>query len=204
MGLTLLVVVVGFLSWIGYQFFFSNLIADASYRHQVSGLRSSWQQAATPLESGGPAPGAAMAVLRVPAFGASYEVPVLAGTDKDLLTRGVGHYRGTTAPGQVGNCALAGLRVTHGQPFARLHELNRGARVVVETRRAIFTYVVDVPPRDLTVQPTASSWVLQPVPGLPAAKPSQALLTLTTAQDVLPTSDRSVGFAHLASTQNKG
>jgi sortase A len=144
-----------------------------------------------------------VAVLRVPAWGAGYEVPVLAGTTKDLLTRGVGHYPSSAAPGQIGNCALTGLRVTHGQPFARLHELERGARVEVETRRAIFTYVVDVPPRDLTVQPR-DSWVLQPVPGEPGAKPSQALLTLTTAQDVLPTSDRSVGFAHLASTQNKG
>lgn len=201
-GLVLALVVLGLLAWVGYEYFYSNVVAAASYRQQVSALPSSWAAAGAEA-SGQPAPGAALAVLRVPAWGADYEVPVLAGTDRDLLSRGVGHYPTSAAPGQVGNCALAGLRVTHGQPFARLHQLDRGARVLVETRRAIFTYVIDVPPRDLTVR-ASDSWVLQPVPGQPRAKPAQALLTLTTAQDVLPTSDRSVGFAHLASTQNKG
>lgn len=197
------VLALGLLGWVAYQYFFSNVVASASYRQQVSAVRASWQQSSTASASGPPEPGSVVAVLRVPAWGAGYEVPVLDGTDGRTLTRGVGHYRATALPGVVGNCALAGLRVTHGQPFARLHELDRGARVELETRREIFTYVVDVPPRDLTVRPR-DSWVLDPVPGQPGAKPTQALLTLTTAQDVLPTADRSVGFAHLASTQNKG
>lgn len=195
--------VVALLGWVGWQYFLTNVIAGAAHRQQVNDLRASWQA------SGGAAPGAkptvgeAIGVLRVPAFGADYEVPIFSGLERDLLTRGVGHYPTTAQPGQLGNCALAGHRVTHGQPFARLHELNRGQEVIIETRRSLHTYVIDVAPRDLTVSPD-DSWVLQPTPGQPRVKPTQALLTLTTAQDVLPTSDRTVGFAHLASTQNKG
>lgn len=196
------VVVLGVLAWVGYQYFWSNVFAAASYRQQVAALRASWRRSPTSAASTGQTPGAAIAVLSIPALGAHDEVPILAGTDPRLLNRGVGHYPSTAWPGQVGNCALAGLRVTHGQPFARLHELRRGDEVVIESQRAIFTYVLDVAPRDLTVQPSAR-WVLEPVPGQPGARPTEALLTLTTAQDVLPTGDRSVGFAHLASTQNK-
>ncbi|MDN8817655.1 sortase, partial [Staphylococcus aureus] len=65
-------------------------------------------------------PGDAIALLRVPAFGADFEVPILNGTDLSDLDRGVGHYTSTAAAGEVGNFALAGHRVTHGEPFAQL------------------------------------------------------------------------------------
>ncbi|MFP5282231.1 MAG: sortase domain-bontaining protein [Actinomycetes bacterium] len=55
----------------------------------------------------------------------------------------MGHYPSTAGPGQVGNFALAGHRITHGQPFARLLELDRGDKVVVETRDAVYTYVLE-------------------------------------------------------------
>lgn len=201
-GVTALVLLVGLLGWVGYQYFLTNVIAGAAYRQQVDGLRASWQTSASPGSDPTPAAGRPMGVLRVPAFGDDYEVPILSGTEPDLLSRGVGHYPGTAAPGQLGNCALTGLRVTSGQPFARLHELDQGQQVIIETGQSIFTYVIDVAPRDLTVS-ADDSWVLLPTPGQPDAKPTSALLTLITAQDVLPTSDRTVGFAHLASTQNK-
>lgn len=148
-------------------------------------------------------PGEALALLRIPAFGNTYEVPILSGTDLDTLRRGVGHYPSTAPPGQVGNFALAGHRVTHGQPFARLLDLRVGDEVVVETRDAVYTYVVDRAPRDLTVPDTAT-WVIDPVPGRPAARPTEALLTLTTCEDLIRTPDRSVAFASLARTQRKG
>ena len=143
-----------------------------------------------------------MALLRIPAFGADYEVPVLEGTDLDVLDEGIGHYPGTAAAGEVGNFAVAGHRVTHGQPFHRLLELGKGDQVVVETRTAVYTYVLDEPPRNLTVADTAG-WVLDPVPGRPAAQPTRALITLTTCQDLFRSPDRSVGFGHLESTKNK-
>lgn len=90
----------------------------------------------------------------------------------------------------------------HGAPFAQLFTLRRGDQVVVETRDAVLTYVMDTSPRDLTVKDTAS-WVLDPVPDQPGATPTRALITHTTGQDLFHSPDRSVGFGHLASTRNK-
>ena len=52
--------------------------------------------------------------------------------------------------------------------------------------------------------PDTDTWVLDPVPGEPESKPTKALLTLTTCQDLFRSPDRSVGFGHLASTKTKG
>jgi sortase A len=195
-GVVLLVVALGSVGWLAYEYLGSNLLAQRAYDSGRQQIRTRWQQHTPPL------PGAAVALLRVPSFGSGYEVPVLEGSDRDALRRGVGHYRGTAAAGTVGNFAVAGHRVTHGQPFRRLLELSRGDQVVVETRTAVYTYVLDVPPRSLTVADTAG-WVLEPVPGRPAAEPTRALITLTTGHDLLPSGDRSVGFGHLESTRNK-
>ena len=54
---------------------------------------------------------------------------------------------------------------------------------MVETRDAVYTYVMDEPPKQLTVTDT-DTWVIDPVPGKPDAKPTQALITLTTCQDL--------------------
>jgi sortase A len=212
-GLVLLVAGLGCLSWVGYQFFGTNVMAEHSYVREKDELRAQWKQqpsvSVRKKAKVNPAPAAVQAVpgsviglLRIPAFGPKYEVPILSGTRLDALARGVGHYTSTAAPGQIGNFALAGHRITHGQPFSRLLELSKGDRVVVETRESIFTYVIDVPPRNLTVK-VAASWVLDPVPGNAKATPTQALITLTTCQDLFHSPDRSIGFGHLASTQNK-
>jgi sortase A len=147
-------------------------------------------------------PGDAIALLRIPAFGDDYEVPILNGTDLSILSKGVGHYSSTAAPGQIGNFAIAGHRVTHGQPFAKLLSLKQGDEVIVETREAIYTYVIDDSPRRLTVD-DSETWVLDPVPGKRGVKPTEAMITLTTCQDLFRSPDRSIGFGRLQSTQNK-
>ncbi len=217
-GIVLLAFGLGCLVWVGYQFFGTNIVSHQAYTQEKDGLRNRWAAASAaptttePTEVEGststPArehviPGDAIALLRIPAFGSDYEVPILSGTDLDTLSRGVGHYTSTAMPGEVGNFAVAGHRVTHGQPFNRLLELNAGDQVIVETRDAVYTYVLDEPPKSLTVQASAS-WVLDPVPGEEGATPTRALLTLTTCQDLFHSPDRSIGFAHLASTKNKG
>ena len=214
MGLVLLVAGLGCVGWVGYQYFGTNVLAERAFDSGREDLRQRWEQTppapadpssdpSSAAEPGPePLPGDATALLRIPAFGADYEIPVLEGTDLDVLAGGVGHYPGTAQPGQVGNFALAGHRVTHGQPFSRLLELRPGDEVVVETRTAVHTYVIDEPPRDLTVDDTATG-VLDPVPGEPDREPTRALITLTTCQDLFRSPDRSVGFGHLQSTRNK-
>jgi len=210
-GLVLLLVGVLCLGYLAYQYWGTNEVSRHAYDTEKDQLRASWQRESTPGPASTPAsgqlapppmPGDVLGLLRIPALGADYEVPILCGTGLDVLSNGVGHYPSTVLPGQPGNFAVAGHRVTHGEPFRDLLSLNQGDEVVVETRAAVFTYVLDVPPRDLTVK-AGDEWVLEAVPGRPGATPDQALLTLTTAQDLLRSRDRSVGFAHLASTRNK-
>src|SRR5690606_40138254 len=87
--------------------------------------------------------GEPFAVIRIPRFGDDYARPVIEDTGLDVLARGVGHYVGTAMPGEVGNVGLAGHRTTYGAPFNRIHELQPGDRVVIETAAAYSVYVVD-------------------------------------------------------------
>jgi sortase A len=80
--------------------------------------------------------------------------------------------------------------------------LGRGDEIIVETRDAIYTYVLDEPPRQLTVKKT-DTWVIAPVPGKPELKPDQPLITLTTCPDLFHSAKRSVGFGHLIRTERK-
>ena len=211
-AVVLLVAGVGLLGWVAFQYFGTNVISKQAFEQEKAQLRDAWQREGSVSARGEkPAtaeeekklPGEAIALLRVPAFGSDYEVPILEGVDLADLNRGVGHYSTSVMPGQIGNFAIAGHRITHGEPFAKLLELNTGDQVIVETRDATYTYVMDEPPRDLTVADTAT-WVLEPVPGKPTEKPTTALLTMTTCQDLFRSPDRSVGFGHLVATKTKG
>jgi sortase A len=206
LGIGLLVAGLACLGWVGYQYFGTNVVSEHAFDTESQQLRTNWSEQSKSDPAGkkqaSEVPGDAIALLRIPAFGSDYEVPVLNGTDLSILSKGVGHYSSTAAPGQIGNFALAGHRVTHGQPFARLLDLKRGDQIIVETRQAIYTYALDDSPRSLTVRDT-DTWVIDPVPGQPGAKPTQPLITLTTCQDLFRSSDRSIGFGHLISTQNK-
>ena len=94
------------------------------------------QRAAGPVEPpAGPAkrvrrrPVSAFVLLRIPKFGKDWEKPVVEGVGEDDLARGIGHYPQTQLPGQPGNFAIAGHRVTHGSPFRKLLELQKGDQV---------------------------------------------------------------------------
>lgn len=205
-GVTLLAVGLCCLGWVAYQYVGTNLIAQREFRAETSRLRAQWAEAQRTdpqrLQQTSTGPGEAIGLLRIPALGEAYEVPILNGTELGVLAKGVGHYSSTAQAGQIGNFALAGYRVTHGQPFVRLLELDTGDEIIVETQDATFTYVLDEPPRQLTVKDT-DTWVIDPVPGKPELKPTQALITLTTCPDLFHSSKRSVGFGHLVRTERK-
>ena len=206
MGVALLVLGLSCLGWVAYQYLGTNLVAGHEFRTEANRLRATWseQQKTDPrgINQHPAGPGEAIGLLRIPALGTTYEVPIRNGTALGVLAKGVGHYSSTAQPGQIGNFALAGYRVTHGQPFARLLELESGDEVIIETRDAVFTYILDEPPRQLTVKDT-DTWVIGPVPGEPELKPTQPLITLTTCPDLFHSSKRSVGFGHLIRTERK-
>lgn len=147
------------------------------------------------------APGSVLGVLRLPALGDDVW-PILVGVDADQLTRGVGWYPSTGKAGQAGNMALAGYRLGYGQPFKEILALRRGDVVIVELCQVSYTYQIIVAPSELAVSADAS-WVLDAVPGNPGHLPTEALLTLTANQDLLPTSDRAVGIARLVGSAPK-
>ena len=74
------------------------------------------------------------------------------GTNSDDLYIGPGHYAGTQMPGQQGNFAVAGHRVSKGSPFNDLGLLASCDAVVVETQDDWFVY------RVLPMQEEEASW----------------------------------------------
>jgi sortase A len=226
-GMLLIAIGLGSLSWMGFQYFGTNGPAQEAAKSEVSSLEHEWNSgggldvpdlSAPSITPGATAPASApaskgpaytaeqldkaMAILTIPALGPGYKVPILVGTSDYVLGRGVGWYESTQLPGQVGNFALAGHRITHGEPFARILELKVGDQVIVTTKSTIFTYAIDKPPSQLTVK-DVDTWVLDPVPGKTGVKPTQSIITLTTCQDLFHSPDRAVGFGHLVSTAKR-
>ena len=190
----------GFLGW---QVYGTTWLARSAAADAVAGLRAEWAAAPAPEEGERPTEtvptaGEAAWILRIPSHGVEW--PIASGVEHDVLTRAVGWYPSTALPGQVGNVALAGLRLTHGAPFGGLLELEEGDEVVIETPLAVYTYRITLPPSQLTVHQD-DSWVLDPVPGKPDLAPTEAILTLTTHEDLIDTPDRAVGFGVLDTTE---
>jgi sortase A len=91
--------------------------------------------------------------------------PIFEGTHEAQLSKGVGHYIGSVLPGVVDNAILSGHQST---VFARLGELEKGDRVLIETDAGIFVYVIN----KFEVVDRADQTVIQPS--------DDATLTLTT------------------------
>lgn len=86
--------------------------------------------------------GQGFAKIHVPSFGADYAFTVVEGTDPDDLYIGPGHYPDSQMPGQPGNFAVAGHRVSKGSPFNDLNLLNACDAVIIETQDDWFVYRV--------------------------------------------------------------
>jgi sortase family protein len=203
-------ILLGAAGYVGWEFLGTAAAAATRTGEQVSDLRAQWQafppaperRGRSPQAIANPAIGQAHWLMRIPSLWGDVDFPVVAGVDGVDLTGSVGWYPGTSQPGQLGNFGVTGHCLTRGEPFRRLRELPAGAQVAVETHDAIFTYELISSAADLTVQDD-DSWVLAPVPGRPDESPSQAVITLTTCEDLYPTPDRSVAFGILRTTELK-
>jgi sortase A len=121
--------------------------------------------------------GEPFAFLRIPAFGPRWRFSIIEGTALAQLNVSPGHVPGTQLPGQVGNFAIAGHRVTAGNPFWGLPALHAGDMVYVDTRHHTYAYRIADPPA--WVAPTDLA-VLDPVPGHPGQRARRSLITLIT------------------------
>ena len=120
--------------------------------------------------------GQPFAFIRIPAFGARWRFTIIQGTALAQLNVSPGHVPGTQLPGQLGNFAVAGHRVTAGNPFWSLPSLKNGDLVHIDTKVNTYTYRVT---GQTTVLPTDTA-VVDPVPGHPGQRPTQRLITLIT------------------------
>ncbi len=161
----------------GYQVFWTSAQANSAMKHENSQLREQWQGGNNAAGLDRFSPGQGFAIIHIPRLGEDYEKPIIEGTSLDVLNKGVGHYVGSAMPGQIGNFALAGHRLTHGEPFRNLDKLRKGDYVVIETADYWYTYQITVGP--YIVLPSDTE-VIAPVPNKPGKKPTKAMITLTT------------------------
>ena len=185
------VLVVLFLVW---QLWWTDVVAGRAQAEAVTQIERSYHQG-NASDSGrvGGDTGAALGILRIPRLGADWARPIREGTDADTLEDGVGHYVDTAGPGEVGNFAVAGHRVTYARPFYDIDALRPGDPVVVETLAGWDVYTVR---RHDIVAPTRTD-VIAPVPEEPAATPSAAWMTLTACHPRYSAAERYVVFARL-------
>ncbi|MEP6760506.1 MAG: class E sortase [Sporichthyaceae bacterium] len=183
-----------------YQLVWTNIEANRKQDSVSQHLADDWRKSRPTVTPQAPLTlGKGFAFLRIPRLGRKFDVPVIEGVRSEDLSRGVGHYRSTARPGEVGNFAVAGHRATNGEPFRDLDRMRRGDKLVVETETTWYTYVVD---RTRIVAPT-DVWVLDPVPGRPEATPTKQLLTLTTCNPRWASTERLIVFSHLEETKPK-
>jgi sortase A len=202
-GVALITVGLVLLGYVAWQFFGTNVVAHRKQRKIIEQTQRIWNGKAG---ASGTADGVelhgAQALVRIPAFGKRYVVPVQQGTSLDVLAEGFGHFDGTARPGQVGNYAIAGHRVTHGEPLRGMPSLRPGDKVVVQTRNRTFTYRLDTNPNNLIVS-FKDVWVIDKLPhnptgGVePAQRPGQRLITMTTCSELFHTDNRMIVFGHL-------
>jgi sortase A len=185
---------------VAWQLWWTDVVSNRAAAQVVATLEDEFASstgADAALPASGIPPGVgkdgAFAVVRIPRFGTDYARPVLEGTGRPVLAVGVGHYVGTAGPGQVGNFALAGHRTTYGRPFHDVDRLRDGDRVVVETKGAVHVY--EVTSREV-VRPSDVE-VIAPVPGDPGARPTTALITLTSCHPRYSATERFVVHGRL-------
>ncbi len=117
---------------------------------------------------------------------------VVEGVGYSDLQRGPGHYPGTAMPGEDGNFAVAGHRVTYGAPFHRLDELRDGDEIHVWDRQGEhYVYAI----RDTAIVAPSASWVIGRDP-LETAAPT---ITLTTCHPRYSNRERMIAFGELVS-----
>jgi sortase A len=151
-GLTLTLLAVLILGFVGYLYFLSGLQEARAQTTLFASLRGEFGLALAPtgpVIPGHPsspaslaaAPGDPVALLSIPAIGISNMV-VVEGTTPENLTTGPGHLRDTPFPGQGGVSVVFGRRATFGAPFASIPRLAKGDLISTTTSQGMARYQV--------------------------------------------------------------
>lgn len=199
---TLGLVVLGFMA---YMYWGTAVREGNAQRNFVAELGHQWGSAgpslavlANPADT---ALGQPFALMRIPRFGPSWKFAIVQGTGLTQLALGPGHVPGSALPGQIGNFAVAGHRVTAGNPFWSLPSMRAGDLVYVETIAATYEYRVTGRPDLVGADDTA---VLSPVPGYPGLSPHRPMITLITCDPPWTGTDRLIVTGVLIATLPRG
>ncbi|HEX7740687.1 MAG TPA: sortase [Marmoricola sp.] len=196
-GVGMILAGLALVGWLLWEFFGTNIVARRDMHKNVQ----LFEQGSTLTD--------AQALIKIPRFGKDYVVPVYAGVSLGVLARGFGHFKDSADPGQRGNYALAGHRVTHGEPLRKMPELRPGDKILVLTHDKTYVYRLDTNPNDLIV-PFTSTWVVDPRPtnptpgGVQPPRKYHRLITLTTCSEIFHTDNRMIAFGHLVKTIDEG
>lgn len=185
----------GFMGYVGWQYYGTNVVSKRHHGHIKEDLQSNWSEGVD---------GDAIGLVRIKRFGDDYEIPLVEGFDDEALANGIGWNPDGAEAGEVGNFAISGHRVTHGEPFRDFLELRGGDTVEIETRTHVYTYKLTNAGDSLTL-PFTSSWPLQDVPekGHAGETPQDPKLTMVTCSELFHTDNRNVVFGDLVSTEVK-
>ncbi|WP_238547215.1 class E sortase [Actinoplanes friuliensis] len=182
----------------GYEVFGNSAKVENEQDTLANQLDDQWNDptvapSAGPTKAAPAAPGKNLVGrLYIPKLG--MEWVVVNGVRPQDIRYAPGHYPDTADPGKVGNFSVAGHRIR--KIFWRLDELQPGDVIGVETRTNWYVYKVS---RSEVVKPSAVE-VVAPVPGKPNAKPTKAMLTLTTCNPKFNNYQRLIVHAELVDT----
>lgn len=195
LGVVLILSGIGVLGYVAWQYWGTNVVAKQQQAEVRQIISDDWKNGTD---------GKNIGLLRVPRFGTEYEVPIVKGFDQKSLSKGVGMYEEAALPGELGNFAIAGHRVTHGEPFRDFLKLKKGDLVHIETRTAVFTYQLRNDGDSLTLDFTVG-WPLQqvPDPDMRGEPPTANVLTMLTCSELFHTRNRNVVFGDLVEIVDK-
>ena len=148
------------------------------------------------------AEGEVFAKLSAPRLGDGYLREIAEGTslDKVLNTVGIGHYRNTQMPGEVGNFALAGHRAGNGGPMKNIDKFTDGDLIYVETSSKKYTYRF----LESTIVTPDQVGVISAEPaGLTKKSESGKYLTLTTCTPIYVNTNRLIVWFEQVAQQDR-
>lgn len=197
--------------FLGWQVWFNNMVMAGQQTSAAAEQSQKWIDDAikaprptpTPTESGVPVDPPVMAVpadyqsfavIYVPRFGADWKRTIRQTVDVEKVlnsySAGVGHYKDTQMPGEVGNFAIAGHDSGWGNTFIDVRNLRVGDKIYVQTQDGWYTYVF----RNFEfVQPSAIQ-VVSAVPRHPDVQPVDRLMTITTCNPPFHAGERLIAY----------
>lgn len=190
--------------FVGWQLWWTDIAADQDNRDLTTQLQNDWQDDKPqakgdpdhPVVGKAPAENKGFGILYIPRFGDRYYRTIAEGVAMEpVLNRmGTGHYPGAAMPGDKGNFAIAGHRVTYGKPLNQIAELRPGDDIVVQTKEGYYTYTF----RNFDIVLPNKVDVLDPVPGFPEYHGKDRIMTLTACNPMFSARERYVAYATLS------